>query len=266
MRTRTIDGRKLAIRLGVFALGLGIGTGLARVAEARQEERLPLPEASEVIDAHIEATGGAEAHRAVRTRVSRGTVTFQAMDLEADVEIWQQAPQNQRFTLSIPGMGVDERGVFANLAWEDPLQGGARILQGEQAENAIRRAKMHPWLSMARDYPKMETVGVQEIEGESCYRVDLEAANGAQETRWFSTETGLHTKTMLTVDSQAGPLVVEIFVSDYRPVGGVRVSHRLVQRVVGADQVFQIESVEQNIEVPPEVWELPEDVAMLLEE
>ncbi len=255
-----LSKRKVAWNVLAGALGFVVGMGLARVTKAEDAD---LPSAEAVIERHIEATGGAEAHASIDTRHAVGTFAIEAMGITAKVETWNRAPHDERFTIDVPNMGVDMRGVSGGVAWEDPLQGGPRILEGDEALGAIRRARLRSWLTMADYFESMECVGVEDVEGEECYRIDVVATNGDEESLWFSVDSGLETKSLMTIESQMGPVEVELLVSDYRDVGGVKVNFHIVQRVMGAEQTLVFETVEHNVEIPEGTFDLPESVAAL---
>src|SRR5262245_21814879 len=60
-----------------------------------RQEALPsndLPDAAEILDGYVEATGGKKTYEKLKTRIARGTLEIAALGTQGKVQTWQQSP------------------------------------------------------------------------------------------------------------------------------------------------------------------------------
>ena len=63
-----------------------------------------------------------------------------------------------------------------------------------------------------------------------------------------------------------GMVPIVVYVGDYRAVDGVMLPHRVRQVIAGMQEMlFLTESVEHNVEIPRERFQLPADIQALIE-
>ena len=125
-----------------------------------------LPEAREVIDRSIEASGGEEVFRAVEAM--RMTGSFGMMGMEGPMTVLSALRGGQptmKATIEIPGMGQVTQGLVDGTGYSsDPMQ-GPRLT--DEAETASFREQADPQSTIKVDqYNKSyKTVGRDEVDG-----------------------------------------------------------------------------------------------------
>lgn len=223
-----------------------------------------LPSAEALLDRYVEVTGGTQAYENRKTEFARGTMEYKAQGLTGTVTRWADVSGNYYSALEIAGIGKVEMGVRDGVAWERSDLLGPRIKEGAERAEAIREATLNSTYRWRELFPKVETTGMETIDGEECYRVVMTPPEGAPETIYLSKETGLAVKLATVSSTQMGIVPVEILVREYRDFAGIKVPAAIVQKAAGLEFTLALETVQVNAAVPPGRFDLPADVQALL--
>jgi hypothetical protein len=224
----------------------------------------PLPKADVTLDRYIAVTGGKAAYQGRRNEVATGTMEFPAQGLKGTLTRYAAAPANEYSLIEIEGIGKVEAGVSDGVAWEKTAILGPRVKSGEERAQAMREATFNLALEWRKTYPKVETTGVETVNGEECYKVLLTPAEGNPETMFFSKKSGLLLRTTTVAVSQMGEIPVEIAVSDYKTFDGISIPTKVVQKAAGQEFSITLDSVKANIDIPPGRFEPPDEIKVLL--
>jgi hypothetical protein len=76
---------------------------------------------------------------------------------------------------------------------------------------------------------KMELTGIEEIEGQNAYVMEITNPAGTKSTQYYSTTTNLRIREMKTMDTPNGPFTQVSDLKDYKAVNGVMFPHTVVQ-------------------------------------
>ncbi|MCL4795100.1 MAG: hypothetical protein KJZ84_11070 [Bryobacteraceae bacterium] len=224
-----------------------------------------LPTAELVLNRYVEATGGAAAYEKVKTQRARGSLEFKSMGLKASIQTFAALPNNGATVMDLAGLGQIRSGVKDGLAWElSPMQ-GARVLEGQEREMALRMTRIDAPIRWRELYKSVTVEAVEEVDGRPCYKLVAEpVAGGKPETSWYDTESGLLLKSVVTLSSPMGEMPLETRMDEYRDVGGFRVPTKLTQKA-GPQQIETImDEVEWNVELPASQFDLPPDIEALV--
>jgi len=223
-----------------------------------------LPKAETILDRYIEVTGGKAAYEKRRTEVAKGMFDMAAQGVRASVTRYSAAPDKSYSLLEIEGAGKLESGAGDGIAWDNSAMMGPHLKSGEEKTQALREAMFNAQLNWRQVYSKVETTGVETIDGEECYRVVLTPETGKPETQYFQKKSGLAVKMTMTLVNQMGEVPAEVMISDYKEFGGVMIPTRQVNKAAGQEFVTTIQSVSVNEEIPPERFEPPAEIKALL--
>lgn len=239
-----------------FALVL-MSAGLLAAAE--------LPTAEAVLNRYVEATGGAEAYRSIKTQTARGSLEFKAMGLKATIRTYAALPNNGLTVLELPGMGEIRSGVRDGVAWElSPMQ-GPRLLEGIEKENSMRMTRLDAPIRWKELYKEVKVEAEEEAEGKRCFRlVAVPVSGGKLETSWYDAETGLLVKSQMVLESPMGEILMETRVTDYRQAGPFRVPYKLTQKAGPQEFETTMEEVQWNVDLPANQFDVPADIAALI--
>ncbi len=236
---------------GLVAL---VATSLNLSAQAQD-----LPTGDEVLSAYIEATGGVAAYNKATNRRSTGTIEFVGAGISGDTVILEAAPNKILITQSLDQIGKIVQGYNGETAWEmNPITGN-RLIEGDEKAVFVRDGIFNSELKWKELYSKVEVTGTDEVEGDECYVVTLTPKEGNLIESYYSKESGLLVKNVFVASTPMGEIEVEQLLQDYLEFDGVKVATKLVQKVLGNQFVITIENVETNIELPEDVFEVPDD-------
>ena len=223
-----------------------------------------LPSGAQVLDTFVEATGGKAAHDKIRSRVSRGTMTVVGAGLEGDVTSFWSGGQTYFSWES--AMGKIENGVCDGVAWEVSPMTGARIKEGAEHLTALRMATLDHIQNWRDYYGEAKCVGIEMVDGRSCYKVILSAEGEPDFTNYYDRETGLHVKLESEVTTAQGDGSIVFLIDDYREVDGVLIPHETTLTLNKVQtMLFKTVSNEHNVEISDETFALPEIVRSKLE-
>lgn len=185
-----------------------------------------------------------------------------AQGIKANVKA-MRSKAGSRTLIEIEGVGKMEEGSNGAVAWEKSVMTGARLKNGPEQAIALRTAAMdrdHNWRAY---YTGAENQGIENVNGEDCYKIVLTAKAGKPETRFYSKESGLLLKMVLTIPNPMGEIPAETVMSDYRDAGGIKTPYRTEMSVMGQKMNMSIDSVQHNAEVTAVDLALPAEVAAL---
>jgi len=223
----------------------------------------PLPKAEEILDRYVEATGGKAAYERLKSRRVTGTFSVPAQQLQAKLVVIEKAPNMSRLEIEIEGIGKSVRVCDGKHAWEiNEALGGARLIQGDEAKEAVRNAVFNPDLHWRKLYKKVQTLSVEDVGGKPAYKVLLESEDGEKITNFYDKKTGRLVRSDRTIKTPMGDVTIQSFPADYKEFDGIFVATttRQVVAQMNMERVFRIEKVEHNIDIPAEMFEPPASV------
>ena len=224
----------------------------------------PLPTAEVILGKYVEALGGEAAQEKFRTRVIKGTLQFQQGEIKLPMTIYQARPDKEYILIESEQFGNMEDGTDGQTAWSISARTGARIKDGEERALALRRAVFDGAVRWRKLYRKAECVGLETVSSKPCHKVVMTPVEGPAERHYFDIETDLLVKIGTSIKTDTGTTPVEIRLSDYKTVDGMMYPHsrRVIFGIQGSR--FVTDSIEHNVELPADRFDLPESVQALL--
>lgn len=232
--------------------------GAAEGGEAPPEPAGPtFPEAKELIEAHVTATGGREAIEKIDTLYLESKVDTGGQNIEVKTRMWWKGG---RFYIEedIPGYGKGFSGFDGEVAWtEDPIN-GRRILDGIEREQLIRGGSVFELARWNEFYARAETVAEREDEGRRLYDVQLESKEGDKVLVSFDAESKLLSHMSMTQQAPTGPMKFSVALTDYRDVGGCKFAFQQDLKISFATVTQRYDKVEVGAEVDETKFAYPE--------
>lgn len=221
-----------------------------------------VPTGREVVDRYVEAVGGEAAIREARSWKTTGGFAMPTAGLSGTLEAWQ-APNRMFARIEVPGIGEMLRGYDGEVAWSLNALEGPRILEGKEAEQTMEEASPGAAWRDASVVRSLETVERATMNGEECWRVKVTWRSGRETFDCFSVESGLLVATTGKAETNMGAIDYTTTVHDYRQFGPLLMPTRVVQQLLGQEQVVTTESVEFG-PVDPSRFELPPQIQALV--
>ena len=237
----------------------------AAAAPPAEEQPLPpanTPEVKAILERYVSVTGGRKAYDAVRTRVVKGKITLVEKGTVVTFTSYHAKPRESYMVMESAPMGRSEKGTTGGLAWEvGPA--GAKILAGKEREEALREAVLDKLVYWNKIYEKAYLMGNGTIGSKECYMVLLAPKEGMAEAVFFEKESGLAVMLQMGVGVQEGAVPVVSRLSNYKKAGGLLLPFTAEFSVMGEKRLLEIESIEQNVKMPPDRFSPPESVKAL---
>ncbi len=242
---------KRAITMFVAA---AIGLSVVHVSASGQAA---LPTADQIIEKYITAVGGREAMEKVTSRVSTGSFEVPDMGLTGNVTISEKAPNKSLAVIELGGMGVVREGSDGVTAWTEQPGAPAQDKTGAELAEALRGSVFNAELKYKTLYKTIAVTGREVIEGKEAYVVVATPAEGSPNKMFFDVASGLMVRQSSTRQSQQGPMDVDVYVSDYRPVDGVKVPFSVRQVSSMFSAVIRLSSIKQNVALDDAIFKKP---------
>lgn len=224
-----------------------------------------LPTGEAVLDRYVEVTGGRDAYEKLKNRHFEATMEIEAMNIKGTLKSWQVNPSSMYTEIELPGFGQMTSGVNNDIAWDNNPMTGPRLLEGVEKLLAKRGAQMNPDLTWKEYIKSVECVALEDYDGKPAYKLISTPHEGKPITTWYDKETGLLLVTIMTFESQMGEIPMELVSEDYREVDGIKIPHKLTQKVMGNEVVIMTQKIEHNINIPADRFNLPEDIQALVD-
>ncbi len=229
-----------------------------------QTQGTGVPSAAEILDRHVEVTGGKAAYARIHNIYSRGTFAVLGSGIRGTLTTYEAEPGKSLSILDTPGSERVEEGTNGNIAWVLSSREGARLKEGEEKAIAIREATFNSKVRWRRLYPEVECVGTETVNGRTCYKVVLTPAVGKPITQYYDTESFLLVKSVILLQTAAGEIPSENFYSDYKAADGILFPRGLNHRVGKEEIVVVIDAIQCNADIPWYRFDLPKEVQALL--
>jgi hypothetical protein len=236
---------------------------LTLVLPGRGSAQDKLPAARAIVDRFVQVSGGRDAMAKHQSRRAVGRISMPAQGVEGDVEILAARPALMRLRMTIPGVGEIQSGYDGKVAWSvNPLT-GPMLMQGKSLAQTRADADFDSALHPDTQYTSLETVEKTTFEGRSAYKIRAVRTTGDEDFEYFDVENGLMLGAEVTRESPMGPVKATHITTDYKDFGGVKTASRIVQRLMGTEQIITISDVEYD-KVDKTAFDLPPAIQALV--
>lgn len=221
-----------------------------------------LPKAETILDKSVEVTGGKAAYQKIHSEIETGTMTISGMSGTATT--YKAEPDKTVTEIVFQGLGAMKEGSNGKVAWSNSAMQGPRVKDGEEKEVALLMAKFDGESNWRNLFTKVETVGIESVNGKDCYKLMLTPKAGKPMTRFYDKESGLLLKSIMTATTAMGEITVESTFEDYRKEGDILTAHKVGNKAMGQQFSITIDKVQYNAEIPASKFDLPDEVQALL--
>lgn len=240
------------MRKGLLALAIGLA--LAAPAGAQTVD--------EIIAKHVEAVGGLDKIKAVKTVRMTGKITL-GPGIEAPVVMELKRPNSLRMDFTVQGM-VGSQGYDGAVGWTFmPFQGSkaAQQMAEEELKMAREQADMDgPLVDYKAKGHTVELVGKDKVEGSDAYKLKVTLKDGVVRHMYIDAEHFLQLKDEARRTIRGTEIDTETILGDYKEVGGMMFPHSIDSGQKGAPQRQKIvvEKIELNVPIDDARFKMPE--------
>ena len=234
----------------VWAVAVGL-TSFAAGAET----------ADDVISKHIQAMGGLEKIKSVKTLRMTGKMVM-GQGMEAPITIETARPNKLRVEFSFQGM-IGVQAFDGSKGWQVmPFMGKTEPeeLPADQVEQMKEQADIDGLLV---DYKEkgstLEYLGKGDLEGTPVEKIKLTKKNGDVVTYFIDAESYLVLKQAAKISMMGQQVEGETVLGDYKQVDGITFPFSMESKAVGAPagMVMSFEKIEVNPEIADGRFDMP---------
>ena len=226
-------------KISLFALIAFIASW---TAFASSGEGMKEPSAEEVIGKYLEAIGGEDKLREIKTAKLEMVAEFQGMVINM---FFTHDDENNRMNQRVMVMGNEASNVTVKDGKAKiTAMGQDQTLTDEQYEEARMNMYIFPELHFQEMGYEMTNEGTSTVNGQEAYMISIKNSMGASLTNYYSVESGLKLK---STSSSAG----ETTYADYEDFEGIKYPTNLSVNspMLPEEMKTSVESVDFNAEV-----------------
>lgn len=212
--------------LGVFLVGLITSPGLA-------------DKGKEVLEKMIEASGGRKLISGVKDMTLSGTMEILMAGMSGSLTIYSKEPNKMRMDVEVMGMLISTA-YDGEMAWfTNPATGAIEELSGEAADQVIRQSLGNEALLLNPEKFGITYTykGEEKVDDKDCIVLEQTYSDGHTATLYIDAKTYLMYKVKQKNIQQGVEADSDVYVSDYKDVGGMKVAHTMKVFMDGQEAV-----------------------------
>jgi zinc protease len=201
---------------------------------------------STVLNKYFDAIGGKENLMAIQDMETRMRTNM--MGMEILMSMYQKAPNLLRVETAMGGNIMSVQVFDGTKAVVSQMGQKMQFTEGPQFEAMKMQAILNAEINYEKYGITKELVGIEVVDGQNAYRVEVKSPSGQQTTEFYSVETGLKSRT----DSSMGYSKF----SDYRAVGNLKFPFQLEQQAGPQKMDVEITEIKINKGIENSLFEL----------
>ena len=249
----------LALAMSVATFGCAAGGAPSEV----QPAIAPSLEANAVFTRFVDAMGGRAALERYSSSRATGNFSLPAQGISGDLEVFGAAPNKMLVRVEIPGFGTVRNGYDGEVGWTINPAVGPMVLQGRALDQLRQQADFLGPLNVEAYVDSATVVEETEFDGRPCLKVRVVTTWGEKYVEFYDVATGLLAGGIRTQESPMGPVETTTVLSGYQDFGGIQVPTRMVQQMMGMEQIITVNAVEYDT-VDPTIFAVPDQITALI--
>ena len=249
-----------------LTLAVAVAVSLTATVSPAAAEEAAMPDAAAIMDRYVEATGGKEAYEKIQNRVVQGLFEMADQGISGDLTIYAARPNRLYSIIQADALGTIERGTDGAVVWEKSDMAGPIIKDGQEKVDMLRDASFDRLVNWRQVYSRTETVGRETIGDKDCDKVEVTPAEGPSQFMYYDRESGLLLRVDATLETQMGTITVESYMGDYQATDDILIPREVRIKVMGQERRLITRSVEHNVDLPADRFNLPADVQALFDQ
>lgn len=213
----------------------------------------------DLIAKHIQARGGMEKMKAVKTVKITAKQSAQGMELPVVIQL--KRPSQARIDVTIQGKTLVQ-GYDGKNGWMiNPFEGAqdAQKMPDEEVKELEQESDMDgPLVDHKAKGHTVELIGKEDLEGTPVYKLKLVLKNGEVRYEYIDAESFLGLRTTQKRKRQGAEIEMDTYAGDYKEVGGLMFPHALETKFQGQTvSSIVIEKVEMNPAMDASIFKMP---------
>ena len=228
------------------------------VATPAQAQPPAEPTAEAIVERHIELTGGREAWESLQSLRGLGSIVIRGANVGGQLAMFQTR-DGFRMSVDAGGPGAQVTIRRGEDAWSVRPDGTVQKISGGALQKLLRDRTFNPLVDAASMFTSMAMAGVEDVNGSPAWKIACipSDGSGAVEHRFFDVASGLQVKVIEQGAGASAALPTEMYMSDYREIGGVKVAFATSIGVGRSSVTITIEAMQANVDIPSCLFEPP---------
>lgn len=197
--------------------------------------------ADKVIENYLTALGGEEKLKQLKDIKMVMTASIQGNDIE--IVQTNKLPGKMLREVKMGSM-VMQKEIYNGNKAAMYQQGQKMPDNGVNPEDYVFESALVPELEYKNSNVKTELKGLENIDGEDVYVVEVTLPSGEKSSHYFNTETGLKMKEVSSMKTPQGEMTQSILISEYLEKSGVKFPGKITLSPPGL--VAEVISIEVN--------------------
>jgi zinc protease len=229
-------------------VGLVVSVPVRSQATAAPAATASTPTIEQMLNHYLQATGGRAAWQKVTSRVTKGTIEVESMNLSGTVEIYEKAPDKILSVISVAG--VSFRQAFdGTVGWTDDPQNGVREQSGAELSETRRDADFYHPLDLKKLYAKLSVTRADKIGDQDVYVMEGATSDGDPDEIYFDAVSGLPVRIISHRHSANGLIDSQEDFGDFRDVDGIKLPFTIRQKTNEMTLKVQVNDMQHNVAI-----------------
>lgn len=211
----------------------------------------------DIVNKHIQASGGIAKYKAINTKKVTGTFSMPAMGVEMTYTSLQKRGNKLIIRSSSDQFGSVVNACDGKTCWMiNPFAGAAEATEmpPAQASQFMLQANIDGFfLNRDKSGIKLEYLGQEELGGANYNKVKIDYPGDIEQIAYFDVSTGL----LIQMESTSSTGSSTTIVSDYREEDGILSAHRIDVTTPQMGITITIDAVEYNITIDDSEFAMP---------
>lgn len=199
--------------------------------------------ATGVIDNFLEAIGGEANARAIQDVQMKFQADMQGNVI--DINIMAKNPNKSRTDVSAGGMAV-MTSIFDGQNAVMKQMGQALPVDEARKKDMVYEAAIISELAIKDMELETSLVGVESIDGNNAYAIEVTKPSGSKTTYYYDVKTGLKLRTSESIQSPQGQMVQDTDLSEYKDVEGVKFPFQIALPMGPMKMIAKAQAIEVN--------------------
>jgi tetratricopeptide (TPR) repeat protein len=233
-----------------------VSTGVARDGQTIEQSG-QLPTVDEILALYIKALGGADAIKAVTSRVTKGTLDVVGTSRNGSFEIYNVAPNKSLTVMQPNSAGVIRIGFNGQAGWSKTTI-GMRQLKGLELAALQRDSDLYLPIKLKDEYAKVTLLGKSKIGYRDVFVLELQSTAGIAEKLYLDANSYLPVRLNGARTNGTQFMPVEIYFDEWQKVDGINIPFTITQSFPRLTFVFKATEVKHGIAIDNKLFEPPE--------
>jgi outer membrane lipoprotein-sorting protein len=217
----------------------------------------------DVVNKSIEAQGGLEKLKAIKTLKITGKMVIGGGQIEAPMVTYMKRPHSNRTELSIQGQQVIDAFDGTTKWMVNPLMGSKdpQKANEEDTKTAVDDSDgiEGPLVNYKEKGHTVELLGKEDVEGSPAYKIKVVMKSGRTQTIFIDAKTFLTAKMVTRVKQMGQEFDTESLPGNYKRVEGVMMAYSLDLKMNQQIAMqMQFDKIEANVPVDDALFAFPE--------